>query len=327
MKNSHIERLYQYDKKKDKGVMFFSVASPADAKIVLDSGINELLVSYHYLRKRKKIFENEILPRIKDNGGLFMTDSGGFSFISSMAQTAEMEESSYWSDYLEEYAQWLLDWKDYIFVAANLDLDNIVGREAVNQWNSEYFEPLEQYMNIVYVAHRDELDIYDDTQGFKRLKEYCKKYQYVGINKKWKENATKAYQIAKTTNTRIHGFAWTSIPMLKSQPHFSVDSSTWAGGARYGTTYYYDGKNFKVIDLKNKFRRKQMTKKYTMNQTGMVDFDSLLKKESNKAIHSLNLNGWKGARREYIRSANTKLKTKPISFYEKNGGSIRRSKD
>ena len=72
-----------------------------------------------------------------------------------MEETPEAATEEYWLQYLESYVQWLWDHKDYVFVAANLDIDTIVGREVVDKWNEKYFKPLEEVMNIVYVAHKD----------------------------------------------------------------------------------------------------------------------------------------------------------------------------
>lgn len=307
---------YPYNKKKDKAVMFFSAGSPGDCELIMDMGINDILVSYFYLRKRKREFEEVILPRIKENGGLFMTDSGGFSFIEGLTleQAGESEKEEYWLEYLEEYVAWLKEWKDYIFVAANLDLDKVVSREAVNKWNKKYFEPLEKDLNIVYVAHKDPEGVYADKTGLKRLREYCNKYDYVGVNQGFKDQTGFVYEIARNTKTRIHGFAWTSIPLLKVHPHFSVDSTTWLGGVRYGTTYRYDGANAKVLDYKKKNRSRMPTKNFC--KINKINFAKVLA-DDRVEINRYNLLGWLGFRWEYLKAANLKLKNRNASFYER----------
>lgn len=299
---------------KDKAVMFFSASSVKDSELLYDFGVRDILVSYHYISKSFSFYD-KLLPDIKKDGGLFMTDSGGFSFLGSidLEHTPEASTEKYWLPYLEKYVGWLIEHKDYIFVAANLDLDRIVGREIVDKWNEKYFKPLEEHMNIVYVAHKDYDNVYNDKTGMKRLREYCSLHKYVGVNQGWKDIYKKVYECAKIYGTIIHGFAWTSIPLLKSAPFFSVDSTTWLGGVRYGTSYNDDGKNFRVNDYKKKFIRKG--DKVLCEKWG-VNYHDLLA-EKREAINKYNLIGWMGARREYIRSANTKLKNKPVSFYDK----------
>lgn len=296
--------------------MFFSASSVSDTKMLYDFGIKEILVSYHYLSKSFKFYD-ELLPKLHGEGGLFMTDSGGFSFITALISKDELTEETskeeYWLPYLKEYVGWLKEHSEHIFVAANLDLDAIVGREVVDKWNDLYFKPLEKYMNIVYVAHRDMKKEYDDYNGLRRLEEYCKKYKYVGVSQEYKGFSAKVYTIAKKYNSIIHGFAWTSIPLLKDNPMFSVDSTTWLGGVRYGTSYNYDGKNFRVNDHKKKFVRKGdkvLCKEFGINHENLI-------KEKRYEINTYNLIGWLGARQEYLRAANLKLNTKTVNNYIK----------
>jgi len=312
-----MRELLKYDKTKNKGLMFFSASSTNDAQQLYNFGIREILVSYHYISKSFKFYD-EFVPRIYNEGGLFMTDSGGFSFIQQLVSKGELTEETqkeeYWLPYLHEYVNWIKNHAEHIFVAANLDLDAIVGREVVDKWNKVYFEPLEKIVNIVYVAHRDINKEYDDYNGIRRLNEYCKKYKYVGVSQEYKDYHTKVYTVAKQYKNIIHGFAWTSIPLLKSSPFFSVDSTTWLGGVRYGTSYNYDGKNFVVNDYKKKYVRKG--DRVLCREFG-INYENLLK-EKRIELNQYNLVGWLGARQEYLRSANLKLNTKPVSFYIKN---------
>jgi hypothetical protein len=101
--------------------------------------------------------------------------------------------------------------------------------------------------------------------------------------------------------------------LLKSYPHFSVDSTTWLGGSKYGTSYVYDGKNAKTKDFKNKYIRK--ADKQLCEKIG-ISLDDLVA-EKRSAVNRYNLEGWKGFRREYIRYANTKLWTEAPHYYDK----------
>jgi len=299
-------------KNKNKSVVFFSASSVGDTKQLWDFGIREILVSYFYIKKGLGYYD-DLLPKLVAEGGLFMTDSGGFSFMGAKEITEEMSTEAYWLPYLKEYVAWLKAHKEYIFVAANLDLDSIVGSAIVDKWNKEYFEPLEKEMNIVYVVHIDEDDIYDKG-GWRRLTYYCKKYKYVGINQSWKKDISRAYQIAKSHGVRLHGFAWTELPLLKRFPMFSVDSTSWLSGVRYGTTYDYDGKNFRQFDTKKKDRVHKMRKvKYI--EAGLPYDEILLDKRT--AINNKNLLGWLGFRKEYLKFANIKLLNKEVKYYER----------
>lgn len=245
-----------------------------------------------------------------------MTDSGGFSIITALKGDEipeEVTQEKYWTAYIEEYVQWLYDNHKNIYVCANMDLDNIVGRDVVDKWNEQYFKPLEKYTNVIYLAHKDVDKEFNDPTGFKRLKEYLEVHDYVGVNNRWKNDYQKVYQLAKHYKKRIHGFALTSVPELKKFPQFSQDSTSWMGGARYGTTYDYDGKNFVVQSHHKKYVRK--TKKLLCRERS-IDFSRILA-EKEHDINMLNLEGWKGARHEVLKMANLKLWNKPVSFYDK----------
>lgn len=294
--------------------MFFSASSTGDTQQLIDFGIREILVSYHYIRKSLKFYEETVLPFISKENGIFMTDSGAFSFMAA-GITEEMYTEEYWKPYLEEYVAWLRKHKKYIFVAANLDIDVIVGKDVVRKWNREYFEPLEKEgLRIVYVAHQDDWD----ANGTKHFTEYCRRYKYVGVNQSLKKHASKFYTIASKHNSIIHGFAWTELPLLKRFPFFSVDSTSWLSGVRYGTTFRYDGKNFKTIDSKKKTLRRADKVKYREIGVELSDVGiGLDSKEKRVPINRMNLMGWLGFRKEYLKIANLKLTNKVVSEYER----------
>lgn len=289
--------------------MFFSCGSPADLSLVRSVGINEALVSYFYLKKRKKHFVS-LIEEMNSSGGMFMTDSGAFSF-NQLVESPEATKEETWLAYLEEYVQFLHDYSDKIYVGANLDLDGLVGRDVVDKWNEKYFKPLEKKMNIVYVVQI--LREPGDINGMKRMQEYIDQHEYIGLNHAGKALSAKMWESIDKKKTRVHGFAWTSIPLLKSYPAFSVDSTTWLGGNRYGTSYRFDGKNFRVMDHKKKHYRKA---DYLLCERHGISMDKLINQDA-KEVNRYNLIGWLGARELYLRSCRLKLKTGTVSSYDK----------
>ena len=188
--------------------VFQDIKRYARTKLTID--LKNILISYHYIRKDPK-FTKEILEMVRERGGLFMTDSGIFSFSNDKSFDGNSFD---WIEYLIEYTDWLKDNKEFIFSACNLDADYFVGHDEVVRWNEKFFEPLEKDINIIYVAHpncmgRGDLDA---------LKEYCNKYDYVAVNERMASQASAIYQMAKQTKTAIHGLAWTKPSILKDFP-------------------------------------------------------------------------------------------------------------
>ena len=300
---------FTYSRKKDKAIPYFSASSVSDTKTLYNFGIKEILVSYFYIKKALKFYE-EWLPKFKKEGGIFMVDSGAFSFIGS-AYTEEMNKPEFWNAYMKEYIDWCVAHKDFIFSMVNLDLDNIVGHAIVYQWNKEFFEPLERKgIQVIYVSH--EVPGIGDDNGVRAFEYYCKKYRYVGVNQVLKKHAQKFYNIANHYHCRIHGFAWTDIRILRRFPFFSVDSTSWLTGIRFGTTFIDDGKNFRTLDSKHKYLRKTHKVKY---ENADISIEGI-KADEREAIQKMNLIGWRAFVREYIKIADMKLWNKEVCYYE-----------
>ena len=219
-------------------------------KLFERAGVQNVLISYHYIRQNPQ-FTSDILKEVRARGGLFMTDSGAFSFLNDKS----FDPNSFdWVAYLMEYANWLDDNKEYIFSACNLDVDYYVGHDRVLDWNERIFEPLEKAINIIYVAHSNAMGGGD----LDAVKEYAKQYKYIAVNDSMAKHASSIYQIAKQNKCAVHGLAWTKPTILKDFPFFSVDSSTWVNYQKYGATPVWDGTNFTQYDKDNKAIRKTL---------------------------------------------------------------------
>lgn len=308
-----------WSSRENKAICYFSSSGTGTFDILFNFGIREILTSYFYIKKNLSYYD-EMLPKFKADGGIFMTDSGAFSFFSMFGEGSPEADKAmteeFWIPYIEEYVAWIRAHKDYIFSAANMDLDRFVGRDVVDKWNRKYFEPLEKEgIQIIYLAHENETD---DKNGLLRLEQYCKKYQYVGVNQRLKKYAGKIYTIVSKYNRRVHGFAWTELGLLKKYPFFSVDSVTWVGGVRFGITYDYDGKNFRSIEGEYKYRRKKKKRMYIENGIDWKDIED----EKYTPINNMNLLGWMGFRKEYMKVANIMLKNKTVNHYERGKDAI-----
>lgn len=293
-------------------------------KLFERADVKNVLISYHYIRKDLG-FTDEILHMVQERGGLFMTDSGTFSFVNDKSFDADRFN---WMNYLEEYVSWIDSRKRLIFSACNLDVDNFVGHNKVVNWNAKYFEPLEKDLNIIYVAQanatgRGELDV---------LKEYCNKYDYVAVNESMIRQVSAVYQMAKLTKTAIHGLAWTKPTILTDFPFFSVDSSSWVNYQKYGATPVWDGRNFSQHDKDSKDIRRTL-RKQCINY-GIKEYEFINEKNQADGTHNddegltYSLRTWidvfenlkRSARTKLTIDLNKKLQGKQVVFMEDKSG-------
>lgn len=265
--------------------------------------VKNVLVSYHYIRKNPTL-TGELLDQVRSRGGLFMTDSGAFSFLNDKSFDPTRFD---WDSYVEEYAIWLDNNKSFIFSACNLDVDLFVGANRVRRWNETYFEKLGEEINTIYVAH-------PNVFGKGRLdsfKEYCDQYSYVAVNEKMKDEVSSIYQTAKITKTCIHGLAWTKPTLLDDNPFFSVDSSSWVNYQKYGATPVFDGSNFKQYDNNEKSIR--TTQKMKCEHYGVKYYEFVNEKDEETGKHNddegltFSLRSWMDVFNHIKKFARTKL--------------------
>lgn len=192
--------------------------------ILYDLGIRNFLMSYEYL-KGKGYSQLKKYPDMH----LFI-DSGAYTYISNPEFESYTVEQ--WEDQIEKYLAWARKHKDSIFAIADLDLQYLVGNEKVYEWRKKYFEPfmLETGIPVCFIYHEEGLDQWEYM---------CKRYPYVGISLNVDGNVDEAdlrdkFRIAEKYNTLIQGMASTRTSMLTEYPFYTVDSTTWNVGLKYG---------------------------------------------------------------------------------------------
>lgn len=252
-------------KPKDKFIGFFSVTpNKKFMRLFERAGIQNVLISYHYIKKHLEYMEEELFPRINSWGGLFMTDSGIFS----MANDPEFDSGSFdWYAYAEEYSEFLKKHKKYISLACNLDAETFIGHDIVAKMNKIYFEPLKDEVQMIYLAHKTE-----DMGDLGLVKRYAKQYDYIGVNEGMTRYAPEIFQLSRTEKCAVHGFAWTKPTLLKDYPFTSVDSSSWVNYQKFGATPVWDGVNFSQYDGGNKDIRRTLKKQCTKYGVGFDEF-------------------------------------------------------
>lgn len=194
-----------------------------------------LLQSYYDLRKEK----HDKIMKIIGSSENFLLDSGAFAFMNSGIKVN-------WKTYADEYINFInkYDIKRYI----ELDLDHIIGVDETRK--------LRNY--IEEKTAKKSMPVFHAIRGMEYYREMCQEYDYIciaasgmvkGIDEYVKDKTIlkQLLKIARQCETKVHGLAYTRIKNLNNLdvPFYSVDSSTWTYGKRYGVRY--DLKHGKVI--------------------------------------------------------------------------------
>jgi len=128
-----------------------------------------------------------------------------------------------------EYVAWLNRWNGLFTTVANLD---VIGDHAASMRNLRALE--ECGINALPVFHTT-------TSDFEVFEDLCERYDYVGVGgmvgyqpKTIFPWLVRVHKIARKHDTRLHGFGQTSQRPLDDLPWYTVDSTSWASGYRYG---------------------------------------------------------------------------------------------
>ena len=213
--------------------------------ILYDLGIRNFLMSYEYL-KGKGVHQLKKYPDMH----LFI-DSGAYTYNQDPKYAEYTIEQ--WEKQIEEYLAWAEKHKNQIFAIADLDIQYLVGYEKVVEWRKKYFEPfmLRTGLPVCFIYHEEGLDIWEYM---------CKRYPYVGISLNIDREVDETelrnkFKIAEKHNALVQGMASTRTGMLTQYPFYTVDSTTWNVGLKYGEISVWTGNKMsriKKADFKEK---------------------------------------------------------------------------
>lgn len=191
-----------------------------------------ILLSYWYYKDQNldELFEKyftEPYPEV-------FADSGGFSAFTQGAQIDVIE-----------YADWLHRWKHLITTAANLD---VIGNHDATMENQHRLES----------CGLDVIPVFHAGSDYECLKELVGDYAYIALGglvphaknvSAVMSHVIKCFKIADGRSV-FHGFGVTTWSILKSFAWYSVDSSTWGRGFKFGEVPVFDSRGGKFVRLR-----------------------------------------------------------------------------
>lgn len=164
----------------------------------------------------------------------FLLDSGAFSFFGGKAVN--------WNEYVTTYIDFINKYDVKHFF--ELDLYSIIGIPQTEKLRTR----------IEKETGKQSIPVFHKMLGIEYYKTLCKNYKYIAISasgmyeSKWTrqepERLKKMVIYAKQKGVKVHGLGYTKIKMLSEIPFYSVDSTSWLSGNRFGAIYRFNGTGF-----------------------------------------------------------------------------------
>ncbi len=181
----------------------------------------------------------------KYDGFQIFLDSGAYSWHSFNTGKGIAIDEKKEREYLDNYIEFILEYKDRLYAYANLD---VVGDPVKTQKNQEYMEKAGLLPVAVFHYNPRQRDYKVQAEEFSYLKVMAKKYPYIALGGGASEGITGPKYMKNFGDPvfsvleelfgddipKVHGFGITSIPLMTRYPWHSVDSTSWVKTAAYG---------------------------------------------------------------------------------------------
>ena len=273
---------YEYLKdQKNKGIEVLKTFKSAERWILVDSGAFTFKVKYKFLNsayfdtdtfppKPKASFEQQSVDQIVE---YFKEQQIPFDPRTQWEQAKEYAIQDV-TNYFLEHLDWIKQAAPYANAFAELDVEWLIG-DTIWQWRDQYKKVLDENnpdAELICTPH-----IYNSDEDLKNIA--TKITRYIGSDflnaRKDSRLWTTQMPILKEHRIRVHGWALTGHISMRELPFYSIDSTTWLGGAKYGTTYHYRG-NWDIVtyDHTRKVENRQQFKGFCKEHE--IDFDQFI---------------------------------------------------
>jgi hypothetical protein len=190
----------------------------------------------------------------------FILDSGAFTFM------IKQNGSVKWDEYIEKYAEFIN--RTNINNFFELDIDSIVGLSEVERLRDK----------LETLTSKKCIPVWHKSRGKEYWLKMVKNYDYVAIGgivtREIKPSQypyfTYLLEEARKENCKVHGLGFTNLEGLKKYPFYSVDSTAWLSGNKFGAVYFFNGETMEKQNKKEGQRIKT-------NETAIHNFSEWVK--------------------------------------------------
>ena len=185
-----------------------------------------LLESFFYAKKMD--------PSVIQKSKMFLLDSGAFTFMQSSKKAVD------WEKYLDEYIDFVK--RNNVQYFFELDIDSITGYDYVKQLRNR----------LEKETGRKCIPVFHKSRGLKEWEKMCQEYDFVAIGTIGDYDGRPdvlmcLLEIAKRHGTKVHGLGFTRLGLLPKMPFYSVDSTSWCCGNRFGFVDKFNGTSIEKI--------------------------------------------------------------------------------
>ena len=131
--------------------------------------------------------------------------------------------------------------KNYV----EIDIDQKIGLDGVKKLRH----------SIEKIVGYKCMPVWHMNRGYDNWLSVCNDYDYVcfgafitdGLSEDKYRYIPKFINDARKNNCKVHGLGMTSMKWLPKLNFYSVDSSTWTSGCRYGSLHLFDGVKIRAV--------------------------------------------------------------------------------
>lgn len=195
-----------------------------------------MLSSYFYLRENKHAdaFKLMLQRNSEDN---FILDSGAFTLMTSKRNIKQDDLDAYIDDYIAFIKKYKI--KRYV----EMDLDVVIGYDEVLKLRKRLED------EIGYPS----IPVWHMSRGTEKYKKMVDEYDYVAIGGLVEHVPQSAYPLIKELvryanqkGKKVHGLGFTRKD-AHEYGFYSVDSSSWTAGRRFGTAVKFRNNKLQAI--------------------------------------------------------------------------------
>jgi len=188
---------------------------------------------FNFNRLESFVYLSEFEKGILSNYDNFLLDSGAFTYLNK-----NKNKKFDWENYVKQYAEFIRTKNIKTFF--ELDIDPIVGLKEVERLR----DVLEN------TAERKCIPVWHKSRGLDYWEKMVKEYNYVAIGGIVTQEIKRTQydiflpllKIAKENNCKVHGLGFTNLKGMEKYKFYSVDSTSWLSGNKFGSVYLFDGK-------------------------------------------------------------------------------------